>query len=247
MFSQTHSSNRAPILSALGREMQDALLLGSIDGSIFQNNRAVNVPTAVHTEEAKQGLEQDQLPSSIAVSTFETDPVDQEKEKLMLEEMALQMRTAEGSGRRFFPLGIEHQDSTRLSKFLCFIRLECIELFKATNEVVLERMSSKKVTADQVGIRCVFCANLPARKRAGRSSNFPSSISRLYQGVSMMIYSHFGRCNEMPEGIRAKFEKLRKSTKKGDTESRSYWIESARLKGLVDCEEEQGIRMKLTI
>lgn len=148
-------------------------------------------------------------------------------------------RVGGGTGRFFLPLGIE-QDRSRLSEFLTFLRSECIEVFTATNVNVLERMSSKKVAVHQAGIRCVFCAHLPPKRKAGRSSHFPSSIARLYQGVSMMIYKHFSCCIEMPANMRLTFDALRKQTKKGDSESRSYWIESAKRRGLVDCGKDKG-------
>jgi hypothetical protein len=135
--------------------------------------------------------------------------------------------------RDFLPLGTE-QDRYYLSKFLCFLRLECIEVFTATEEDVFERSSSKRVQSGQVGIRCRFCAHLDRSSRVGRSANYPSSIERLYQGVSMMIYKHFPYCKEIPPEITAKFNSLRTHKKKGDMKTRAYWIEAAKAKGMVD-------------
>lgn len=131
------------------------------------------------------------------------------------------------------PLGIE-QDTLRLSKFLCFIRSECIEIFHATREDVTGRMTSKKVQFGQVGIRCRFCAHLVPSCRANRSSSFPKKIEGIYQGVQMMIYKHFPICEEIPDKVRERYNSLKKLTKKGDVESRSYWIESAELKGMIN-------------
>ncbi len=156
-------------------------------------------------------------------------------------EESIKINTDERRLGTFLSLGME-QDQLRLSKFLCFLRLECIEIFTATEKDVIERLSSKKVKIGQVGIRCRFCAHLPSCKRVGRSSNFPSSIDRLYQGVSMMVYKHFSLCEEMPTEIREKYDSLRNCTKKGDVESKSYWISSARMKGLVNCGAGIGLK-----
>lgn len=135
--------------------------------------------------------------------------------------------------RKIIPLGKEKQDMNHpLSKFLCFVRLECIEVFTATEEDVHERLSSKRVKINQAGIRCRFCARL--RDRKGRSSNFPSSIPKIYQGVSMMIYKHFPVCDQMPTEVRSKYDALKKLTKRGNTNSQEYWIQSANDIGLID-------------
>ena len=130
-------------------------------------------------------------------------------------------------------LGLE-TDKSRLSKFLCFLRLECVEVFKANQDDVVERLSSKRIHVNQVGIRCRFCAHLSLKGRAGRSSTYPSSLSGIYQGVSMMIYEHFPKCDEMPVELKEKYDRLKKLTKRGDVESRSYWIDAAKEKGLID-------------
>ena len=145
--------------------------------------------------------------------------------------------------RTIFPLGIEKQDVGHpLSKFLCFVRLECIEVFTATEEDVNERLSSKRVKINQAGIRCRFCAHL--RERKGRSSHFPSSIPRIYQGVSMMIYKHFPICDQMPTHIRSKYNELKKFTKRGDVCSQDYWVQSATAIGLIDTPEKKGILLQ---
>jgi hypothetical protein len=148
-------------------------------------------------------------------------------------------RTSVQQNRKIMYLGCDN-DASRLSEFLTFLRSTSIEVFTATEDDVRERLASKRVTTGQVGIRCAFCAHLTSRSRAGRSSNFPSSISGIYQGVSMMIYQHFPNCEEMPLDVRAKYDELKLSTKRGDVESRSYWMEAAKVKGMMDSTEEGG-------
>lgn len=154
-----------------------------------------------------------------------------------------QFRKSVNKDREVMTLGLE-KDKARLSEFLCFLRSECIEIFKANEDDVLERLSSKRVHLNQVGIRCRFCAHLSFNSRVGRSSNFPSCTSGIYQGVSMMIYRHFPKCEELPDEVREKYFHLKKLTKRGEVESRSYWIEAAKEKGLIeDGSGEMGIRL----
>lgn len=135
--------------------------------------------------------------------------------------------------RRWLPLGLD-EDSSHLSAFLCFLRSECIEVFVSSKADVIERMTSKKIREGQIGIRCRFCAHLSQKNRVGRSSNFPSSIAQIYPGISMMIYNHFALCPEMPTNLRKTFNQLKNFTKKGNAESRTYWVHSAKQLGMVD-------------
>ncbi len=138
--------------------------------------------------------------------------------------------------RDIVPLGSE-KDDLHISPFLTFLRRECLEVFTASKEDVKNRLLSKKVNLGQVGIRCRFCAHLPAKKRASRSSAFPSSTSGLYQSVLMMNYQHFANCTNMPIEFMMRYESLKKMKKRGGTDSRQYWIQSARELGMVDVPE----------
>ena len=142
------------------------------------------------------------------------------------------------SKRPYMHLGTD-SDDIWLSKFLTFLRTECIEVFTASQSDVYERKTSKKIQVNQVGLRCRFCAHLPYRARVVRSSCFPSSICRIYQSLTMMIREHYSRCPAMPEEIRHKYTELKWMTKKGEIESKTHWIESAKSVGMVD--SEQGI------
>lgn len=140
------------------------------------------------------------------------------------------------SKRPYMHLGTD-SDEIWLSKFLSFLREECIEVFEATQVDVMERKTSKKIQTSQVGLRCRFCAHVPYRARVVRSSCFPSSISRIYQSLTMMIREHFSRCPEMPSETRSKYTGLKFMTKKGEIESKTHWIESAQSIGMIDTEK----------
>lgn len=126
------------------------------------------------------------------------------------------------------------EDSIWLSQFLCFLRKHCCEVFTANEKDVKDRRKSKQISVNQVGIRCRFCAHLPHRGRAGRSSCYPSSATRIYQSVTMMIREHFPVCDELPEDVRREYTILKKNTKKGEMESKQHWQRSARKLGMVD-------------
>ena len=131
------------------------------------------------------------------------------------------------------PLGNE-SDRVRLSDFLVFLRLNCIEVFEASSQLVKERNRYKQIFLHQVGIRCRFCTHLPYSKRGKRSCSFPQTQSRIYQSVTMMIRDHFSVCKEMPKEIREEYDKKKAVTKRGEQEAKQYWIESSEKLGLVD-------------
>jgi hypothetical protein len=141
--------------------------------------------------------------------------------------------------RTCVPLATD-EDENWLSEFLCFIRSELVEVFRASNDDVASRINSKKVVYGQVGIRCRYCAHMAHNDRASRSSSFPSSIDRIYQSLTMMIRDHFVRCPGLPEALKARFLELKSRTTQGATDSKRYWIESAKKLGMIDT-PNQGI------
>lgn len=129
--------------------------------------------------------------------------------------------------RNILPLSTS-DDENWLSEFLCFVRSQCTEVFRASHEDVAARMNSKKVLIGQVGIRCRFCAHLPHRERTGRSSSFPSSISRIYQSLTMMLRDHFTKCSAMPPRLHEHYLTLKANASQGATDSKRYWIDSGK-------------------
>ncbi len=131
-----------------------------------------------------------------------------------------------------------------LSQFLCFLREECCEVYKANAQDVKERRKTKQIELNQVGIRCRFCAHLPHNERTGRSSCFPSSIDRIYQSVTMMIREHFSICEEFPPEIRQKYVALKQNTRKGEMESKTHWRNAAREVGMMDVKNDESGKKK---
>ena len=135
--------------------------------------------------------------------------------------------------RTCVPLSTD-EDENWLSEFLCFIRKDLVEVFRASNDDVASRINSKKVLYGQVGLRCRYCAHMPHNERASRSSSFPSSIDRIYQSLTMMIRDHFVSCLGLPEALKSRFLELKSRTTQGATDSKRYWIESATKLGMID-------------
>jgi hypothetical protein len=137
------------------------------------------------------------------------------------------------SQRSHIPLATD-EDQNWLSEFLCFVRLDLVEVFRANQEDVRSRNSSKKIVHAQVGIRCRHCAHLPWSVRPSRSSSYPSSLSRIYQSLTMMLRDHFGKCDAIPPPLKQRFIDLKGKTSQGATDSKHYSVYSAMKRGLVD-------------
>lgn len=143
--------------------------------------------------------------------------------------------------RHVIPLGLGQEDREHLTEYLCFIRNHCIEIFSATDHDFRSDSNARGVVQGQVGMRCRFCAHRSRVERANRSTSYPSSVSRMYQSLTMMLREHFP-CPDMPHHTRSRFHVL----KEGNAgfrakESKGYWIASANKLGLIDTED--GIRM----
>lgn len=134
------------------------------------------------------------------------------------------------------PLGID-EDPNWLSEFHVFVRKNLVELCWASSEDVALRNASNRVSSHQVGIRCRCCAHLNPSARAQRSSAFPSSIAQIYQSFTMMLRAHFSSCTEVPPALKEKFLALKSKTTQGATDSKQYWIYSARKLGMVDSDD----------
>ena len=126
------------------------------------------------------------------------------------------------------------EDKKWLSDFLCFVRSDFIEVFRASGEDVASRMNSRKITYQQIGFRCRFCAHLPHEFRARRSAAFPSSISRIYQSLCLIVHHHFDRCDQVPKEKMAEYSALKAAPGLKNTASKHYWYDSARRMGMMD-------------
>jgi hypothetical protein len=140
--------------------------------------------------------------------------------------------------RPFFSLGIS-EDPNWLSEFHCFVRSDLVEVYRASHDDVTTRNNS--ISYQQVGIRCRFCAHLPPSSRSGRSSAFPSSLRQIYQSFTMMLRDHFATCEAIPSSMLLQFNTLKDKPAQGATDSKRYWIYSAKKIGMIDTDD--GIKI----
>lgn len=138
------------------------------------------------------------------------------------------------ANRGKYPLGID-EDPNWLSEFHCFVRMDMVEVFRASRDDCKSRNNS--IAYQQVGIRCRFCAHLPSTTRAGRASAFPSSLRQIYQSFTMMLRDHFGNCDAIPSSVQRKFLTLKEMPSQGATDSKRFWIYSAMKIGMADSSE----------
>jgi hypothetical protein len=143
--------------------------------------------------------------------------------------------------RPFFPLGIP-EDPNWLSEFHCFVRSHLVEVFRAGYDDVKIRNNS--IVYQQVGIRCRFCANMPHGVRSGRASAFPSSLRQIYQSFTMMLRDHFVSCEAIPSSTLEEFTALKNKPAQGATDSKRYWIYSAKKIGMIDSPDGIVINQK---
>ena len=179
------------------------------------------------------------------------------------------------------------RDADVLSEFWTFVRSECLEIFTTATATATSSSSSSSSSSSAdvgggisettpVGIRCRFCAHHHRRSSsasaavvAPRSQSFPSTTSRLYQSITMMIREHFSRCADVPPEVRERYDRLRRlgTTRRGSWSgsgttgggggglrsklggnaaryTRGFWVESAGRCGLYDDPGGEGIRYR---
>lgn len=126
-------------------------------------------------------------------------------------------------------------DKNVLSKQMCYIRNECVELFSASKEHVSKTSGSGKggtliVKLNQVGVRCKFCATT----RGGGTFQFPETIKGIYDVVHAWQRRHFTSCKKIPTDIVAKLSSLEAKQPAKEFDIDRYWSDCAREQGLVD-------------
>ena len=95
-------------------------------------------------------------------------------------------------------------------------------------------ISSKRgrISLDQVGIRCKFCADVTHRDRASGAVSFPVSVAGIYESVKRWKCVHLNKCKCIPEHVKEKLKNMEKVPCVPTT--RQYWIDSAKALGIDD-------------
>lgn len=135
----------------------------------------------------------------------------------------------------------KNDDVYWLSELQCFVRSHMVEVFSAKKEDV-QMEEEEDIVEGQVGVRCSYCAKISSDERPDGYAYFPQSLSTIYQNVSDLQRRHFLKCSEMPDDARKTFQSLRGFAAKAESETKKYWIDSAREVGITDFEEKGGIK-----
>mmetsp|Transcript_21924 Transcript_21924/g.64739 ORF Transcript_21924/g.64739 Transcript_21924/m.64739 type:complete len:478 (-) Transcript_21924:295-1728(-) len=160
-----------------------------------------------------------------------------------------------------WPLG-RPADLDHLSELTCYVRCQ-LEVFVATPFDLSTRTERaclhQGVSVGSVGLRCVYCTEaqrqdvipqgaLLARQRRARGAViFPGKIRMIHEAVRNWQSRHFKKCEEIPESVRAEFQRLRKEGRrrrrnKMEKDAGVYWEESFRRMGMIDT--ENGVRLR---
>jgi hypothetical protein len=156
-------------------------------------------------------------------------------------------------------LAMEDSDRENLSELNCYIRKYCVEMFAATANDVANPLSNRnRITLQQVGVRCCFCANhgtadtleggnkdkehqgeATKASKIAAAVSYPATIAGIYESVKRWQRVHFEICPFVPDDVRDQLSILT-NTNVWIPTTRQYWADSARALGLVDTTE--GIR-----
>jgi hypothetical protein len=155
----------------------------------------------------------------------------------------------------YFPAGQPKQrlllyspeDHHWLSDQLCFVR-KLIEIFEANEEDVTARSRrggmKKPIKIGRVGLRCVFCSNVPARQRAKGAVSYPNSIRIVHQAIRNFQRYHLMQCPNMPQLTKDEYKSLKTTRCHSGNASLQYWVTSCHALGMFDTDPDNGIRLR---
>ncbi|KAL7543147.1 hypothetical protein ACHAXR_012443 [Thalassiosira sp. AJA248-18] len=119
-----------------------------------------------------------------------------------------------------------------------FLRCSCIEVFVSSqNDMTAPGRGARPSKVGQVGLRCVFCKDMPRQHLARQAVCFPSKLETIFESVRNYQRTHFGACPHIPKEIKAHYKSLIEQDsprKKPQKVLRAYYAEAANELGLVD-------------
>ena len=134
-------------------------------------------------------------------------------------------------------------DEQYLGTIQCFVRKQLVEYFAADSSQLAKKGRQTAICEGRIGVRCVFCKDLPKNERASQSCSFPNALSGVRSAVSMVQHRHLIKCHSVPNQIKLHLETLKntKSSQKQVIQNRNeYWVRTAEEQGLYDT--PHGIR-----
>jgi hypothetical protein len=124
-------------------------------------------------------------------------------------------------------------DTHWLSEMQCFARSDLVEVFSWHSDDGLDGYAGRKGPAEgQVGIRCVYCKNLPDSEKPAGCLAFPENLEQIHTKVADMLRLHFHSCPGMPDDIKDTFKTLKNFGPKVTDDSQQYWVDAGRDIGL---------------
>lgn len=139
------------------------------------------------------------------------------------------------------------EDHHWLSDQLCFVR-KLIEIFEANEEDVTARSRrggmKRPIQIGRVGLRCVYCSNVPARQRAKGAVSYPNSIRIVHQAIRNFQRYHLMQCPNMPQETKDEYESLKTTRCHSGNASLQYWVTSCHALGMCDTDPDNGIRLR---
>jgi hypothetical protein len=137
-------------------------------------------------------------------------------------------------------------DSMKLNALHCFLRSNLLEIFVVEpSPEALKFRHAPISSVGRVGFRCVHCfmtrtnsMNAARDDDAPMSVFFPKTVCEIYRLVTSWQRCHVRKCKNLPNDVRETWYSLRETEKcRGKT---SYWIDSAKEIGLIDCTSRMG-------
>jgi len=137
------------------------------------------------------------------------------------------------------------EDEESLSSYQCAVRKQ-IEVFAAEPLDVDNNAQgrNKAIILNQVGIRCIHCADIHPKRRARGGTYYPSTLNGFYQAAQNMATGHLCEyCTHVPLEVRQRLLilKTRKSSAGGGKE---YWAKTLQALGVVEDKEKRILRFK---
>mmetsp|Transcript_21198 Transcript_21198/g.38935 ORF Transcript_21198/g.38935 Transcript_21198/m.38935 type:complete len:338 (-) Transcript_21198:76-1089(-) len=124
-----------------------------------------------------------------------------------------------------------------LDPFHNFLRCKCIEVFVATkNDMIAPGRGARPTKVGQVGLRCLYCKDIPRQDLARMAVCFPSRRDTIFEGVRNYQRTHLEACTHIPEDVKAKYKLIQHDSPKKKPQKilKAYYAETASELGLVD-------------